>query len=78
MLKRKRQYKKQQPQKKEKKKTLEEIRVEKEILSSISSPNPWTPEAEDKWLKQPSRLLKTRFPPIKKPPHVSKQGKRYG
>lgn len=52
--------------------------VDEEILSSISDPNPWTPEKEDLWLKQPARELRRRFPPMGKPPHVSKKGKGYG
>lgn len=63
---------------KKKKITPEEIREQEEILSSISDPNVWTPEKEDEWLKQPARMIKKRFPPIKKPPHISRQGKRYG
>jgi len=52
--------------------------VDEEILSSISDPNPWTPEREDQWLRQPAKAIKERFPPIKKPPHISRQGGRYG
>lgn len=76
MLRRKREIKSKQHRKKEK--TPEEIRKQEEILSSISNPNAWTPEKESEWLKQSANILKRRFPPMKKPPHVSKQGKRYG
>jgi len=44
--------------------------VNEEILSSISDPNPWTPEKEDEWLRQPSNVLRDRFPPMTKPTHV--------
>ena len=44
--------------------------VDEEVLSSISDPNPWTPEKEDAWLRQPSNALKDRFPPMAKPMHV--------
>ncbi len=56
---------------KRKKKKKEE--VDEEILSSISDPNPWTPEREDKWLKQPASALIKRFPPMSKPPHVKRR-----
>lgn len=54
------------------------IEEDNEILSSISDPNPWTPEREAEWLKQPAKAIQRRFPPIRKPPHVSRQGKRHG
>lgn len=44
--------------------------VNEKILSSISSPNVWTKEDEDLWLKQPSFELRKRFPPVSKPRHV--------
>lgn len=44
--------------------------VDEQILSSISDPNPWTPEKEDEWLRQPSDALKNRFPPMGKPMHI--------
>lgn len=44
--------------------------VDEEILSSISDPNAWTPEKEDAWLRQPSDVLRSRFPPMTKPMHV--------
>jgi hypothetical protein len=60
-------------------KTPQQLAAEKEIISSISEPNVWTPEKEDEWLKiQTSKEIKYRFPPLKKPPHVALQGKRYG
>jgi len=53
-----------------------------EILDSIGSPNAWTPEAEDAWLKElrkvPAGEIYRRFPPIKKPPNVGKRGKGSG
>jgi hypothetical protein len=53
-----------------------------EILDSIGSPNAWTPEAEDAWLKElrgiPAREIYQRFPPMKKPPNVRKRGKGSG
>lgn len=60
-------------------KTPQQLAAEKEIISSISEPNVWTPAKEDEWLKiQTSKEIKYRFPPLKKPPHVALQGKRYG
>lgn len=47
--------------------------VDEEILSSISDPNPWTPEKEDAWLKQPAHALRKRFPPMTKPMHVKRR-----
>jgi len=44
--------------------------VDEKVLSSISDPNPWTPEKEDAWLNQPSDALIDRFPPMTKPMHV--------
>ena len=80
MLTRKKEYKskKDKSPRKKKTKTPEEIRKQNEALSSISDPNAWTPEREDEWLKQPARMIERRFPPMKKPPHVALQGKRYG
>jgi hypothetical protein len=84
MLRKKREYKERLARKRgeKNKKTpeqlLEEKRKRDEILSSISSPNPWTPQIEDEWLKQSAKSLERRFPPIKKPYHVSKQGRTYG
>ena len=53
------------------KKTLKKQQgVNEEVLSSISDPNPWTPEKEDAWLRQPSDALRDRFPPMAKPTHV--------
>ncbi len=52
------------------------VEVNKKVLGCLSDPNPWTPEKEDKWLKQPAYILKKYFPPMKKPPHVARQGKR--
>ncbi len=51
--------------------------LNKNVLMCLSDPNPWTPEKEDEWLKQPAIILKKYFPPMKKPPHVMLQGKRY-
>ncbi len=59
-------------------KTPEELKKQEEIISSISDPNPWTPEKEDRWLKQSAGALERRFPPMKKPQHISRQGKRSG
>jgi len=51
-------------------------KIDKNILESINSPNPWSPESEDKWLRQLGKLSKReiyeQFPPMKKPPHISK------
>lgn len=45
--------------------------VDEKILSSISSPNAWTEEDEDKWNRQPASELRRRFPPMSKPRHIS-------
>ncbi len=52
------------------KKQHQKQQVDEKILSSISDPNPWTPEKEDAWLNQPSDALRDRFPPMTKPMHV--------
>jgi hypothetical protein len=53
-----------------------------EILDSIGSPNVWTPKKEDLWLRELSKIpnieIYQRFPPVKKPPNVSKRGKSSG
>lgn len=53
-----------------------------EVLDSIGSPNAWTPDAEDAWLKElrkiPEGEIYSRFPPMKKPPNVRKRGKGSG
>lgn len=55
---------------------------DQKILDSIGSPNPWTPEAEDAWLKElhklPAEEIYRRFPPCKKPPSVRKRGSGSG
>jgi len=52
-----------------------------EILDSIGNPNPWTPEVEDRWLQEVSKLsgweIHRRFPPMKKPPSVKKRAKSF-
>ena len=52
------------------------------VLNSINSPNPWTPEVEDAWLKELYKIsaseIYTQFPPIRKPPHISRRSKSYG
>lgn len=55
---------------KQKKMQTKKQEADEKILSSISDPNPWTPEREDEWLKQPSDALRRRFPPMTKPIHV--------
>jgi len=53
-----------------------------EVLDSIGSPNAWTPEAEDAWLKElrkiPAGEIYRRFPPMRKPPNVRKRGSGSG
>jgi len=53
-----------------------------EVLDFIGSPNAWTPEAEDAWLKELRKIpvgeIYRRFPPMRKPKNVSKRGKGYG
>ncbi len=52
------------------------------ILNSIGSPNAWTPEVEDAWLKELRKIpvgeIYSRFPPMKKPGNVSLRGKNNG
>ena len=52
--------------------------LDQDVLDSIGSPNAWTPEAENAWLKElrkiPAGEIYSRFPPIKKPPSVRKRG----
>ncbi len=56
---------------KEKKKTdVRKREVDEQVLSSISDPNPWTPEREEAWLNQPPDALRDRFPPMTKPTHI--------
>lgn len=73
--------------KKQKRRINKSNKVKKEpvdqiILDSIGSPNIWTPEAEDAWLKElgkiPSGEIYRRFPPMKKPPSVRKRAKGSG
>ncbi len=56
--------------------------LNQEILDSIGSPNSWTPEVEDIWIKELQKLssgeIYKRFPPIKKPPNVRKRPKGSG
>jgi hypothetical protein len=54
-----------------KNKKFKKQEVNEEILSSISSPNAWTKEDEDRWLRQPSSELRRRFPPMGKPRHIT-------
>lgn len=53
-----------------------------EVLDSIGNANVWTPKKEDAWLKElhkiPAGEIYRRFPPIRKPPNVSKRGKSSG
>lgn len=53
------------------KKRFKKAEVDEKILSSISSPNPWTKEDEDKWNRQPASELRRRFPPMGKPRHIN-------
>lgn len=50
---------------------IQSKKVDENVISSISSPNVWTRDMEDAWLKQPSYDLKRRFPPMSKPRHVN-------
>lgn len=54
-----------------KQRKFKKAEVNEEILSSISGPNPWTKESEDRWLRQPASELRRRFPPMSKPRHIS-------
>ena len=73
---RKKRQQRQKEQKKEKKR--KDQRVNENILSSISDPNPWTPDKEDAWLKQPADVLEKRFPPMTKPRHIKFRGSSQG
>lgn len=68
--------------KKRKQRRREQTKVElpdQKILDSIGSPNAWTPEVEDVWLKELHKIsageIYRRFPPFKKPPNVRKRAK---
>lgn len=68
-----------------KQKRREQAKVEspnQKILDSIGSPNVWTPEDEDAWLKELHKIsageIYRRFPPLKKPPSVRKRAKGSG
>lgn len=52
---------------------------EKDILSAMSGPNPWTPELEKLWNKLSSKKLTKTYPEnsIGKPRHLTKQRKRF-
>jgi hypothetical protein len=54
-----------------KSKKIKKNEINEDILSSISSPNPWTPDQEDKWNKMPASELRRRFPPMGKPRHIT-------
>lgn len=57
-------------------KKRKKTQIDQEILESINSPNAWSPEVEDRWHRQlrnlPKKEIYERFPPMKKPPHISK------
>lgn len=48
----------------------------KKVLESINSPNVWTPETENKWIKELFGMSKgeiyEQFPPMRKPPHIGR------
>ena len=46
----------------------------KSSIPSINDPNPWTPQKEDEWLRQPRKTLNKKLLTINKPPHVSLRG----
>lgn len=52
--------------------------VDQAKLDLIDSPNAWTPEREDAWMEEVGNLtsmeIYTRYPPMKKPPNVSRRG----
>lgn len=70
MSKKKLKQKRKEATKEKKKVDIREREVDEQVLSSISDPNPWTPEREEAWLNQPSKALWNRFPPMTKPMHV--------
>jgi hypothetical protein len=53
-------------------------KVNQAILDLIDSPNAWTPELEDAWMEEIDSLssieIYRRYPPMKKPPNVSRRG----
>ncbi len=53
-------------------------RANQAVLDLIDSPNAWTPEIEDAWLEELGNLssgeIFRRYPPIRKPPNVSRRG----
>ena len=55
---------------------------DQKILDLLGSPNIWTPESEDAWLEELSKIsseeIYRRFPPMKKPGNVSRRGKSIG
>lgn len=55
---------------------------DQKVLDSIGSPNVWTPDVEDAWLKElgkiPSGEIHRMFPPMRKPSNVRKRGKGSG
>ena len=55
---------------------------DQEILDSIGSPNAWTPDAEEAWLRELRKMsggeIHRQFPPMKKPSNVGRRGKTYG
>ena len=55
---------------------------DKRILDSINSPNAWTPNMEDAWLRELHKMtvieIYQRFPSFKKPPSVRKRAKGSG
>ncbi len=52
--------------------------VNQTILDLIDSPNAWTPERENAWMEEVGNLtageIYSRYPPMKKPPNVSRRG----
>lgn len=54
------------------------MKVNQAVLDLIDSPNVWTPKREDTWMEEISNLssmeIYRRYPPMKKPPNVSRRG----
>lgn len=76
---------KQQQRIRERERGREQTKVDppdQKILDSVGSPNVWTPESEDAWLREVGKMsseeIYRRFPPMKKPSNVRNRGKSSG
>lgn len=51
--------------------------TEKEILMSMSGPNPWTPELEKAWNKLSMKKITNTYKNIAKPRHIARKRKKF-